>query len=131
MPLPVPPCTLCPPPGKLGDVKLAWRPEAALTVVMAAKGYPGDYPKGSVIRGFENVTTAKVWARVCVAGLGWGEGHGHWGAATLCVGIDGLWLGVHVIVCAQLRRRAAARGFRRVQPTRPTGANRHGLEWDA
>ncbi|GIM11906.1 hypothetical protein Vretimale_15361, partial [Volvox reticuliferus] len=47
--------------GKLDDVKLLWKPEAALTVVMAAKGYPGNYPKGSIISGLDQVTTAKVF----------------------------------------------------------------------
>jgi phosphoribosylamine--glycine ligase len=37
--------------GKL--TKLEWRDEAALTVVMASKGYPGDYAKGHVITGLE------------------------------------------------------------------------------
>src|SRR5476651_379814 len=32
---------------------LAWREEAALTVVMASKGYPGAYEKGHVITGLE------------------------------------------------------------------------------
>ena len=32
----------------------------ALTVVMAAKGYPGSYAKGGVISGVEDVSTAKV-----------------------------------------------------------------------
>jgi phosphoribosylamine--glycine ligase len=32
---------------------LRWYPDAALTVVMAAKGYPGSYAKGSVIAGLE------------------------------------------------------------------------------
>ncbi len=39
--------------GGLGEVALEWRPEPALTVVMAAKGYPGAYVKGSEIRGLE------------------------------------------------------------------------------
>ncbi len=39
--------------GGLGDVALEWREEAAITVVMAAKGYPGAYEKGSEIRGLE------------------------------------------------------------------------------
>ncbi|MEM0989239.1 MAG: phosphoribosylamine--glycine ligase [Pseudomonadota bacterium] len=30
-----------------------WRPEPAITVVMAASGYPGDYEKGTRIRGLE------------------------------------------------------------------------------
>ena len=32
---------------------LRWYPDAALTVVMAAKGYPGDYERGSVIEGLD------------------------------------------------------------------------------
>ena len=39
--------------GKLDGVTLKWRPEAALTVVMATKGYPGHYEKGSEIKGLE------------------------------------------------------------------------------
>lgn len=47
--------------GRLDQVSLRWRPEASLTVVMAAKGYPGAYKKGTVIRGLEKVKTAKVF----------------------------------------------------------------------
>ena len=36
--------------GTLGGISLDWHDEAALTVVMAAKGYPGDYAKGTEIR---------------------------------------------------------------------------------
>ena len=39
--------------GVLSSFDLRWYDEAALTVVMAAKGYPGSYEKGSVIRGTE------------------------------------------------------------------------------
>jgi len=39
--------------GALGHMDLRWYPEPALTVVMAAKGYPGDYESGSEIRGLE------------------------------------------------------------------------------
>jgi phosphoribosylamine--glycine ligase len=39
--------------GGLRHVSLRWREEAALTVVMAAKGYPGAYARGSEIRGVE------------------------------------------------------------------------------
>lgn len=54
------PLLIHPPAGKLGDVKALWKPQAALTVVMAAKGYPGEYAKGVVIRGLDSVTGAKV-----------------------------------------------------------------------
>jgi phosphoribosylamine---glycine ligase len=37
----------------LDQIDLRWHDDVALTVVMAAKGYPGDYPKGSQIRGLE------------------------------------------------------------------------------
>jgi phosphoribosylamine--glycine ligase len=39
--------------GQLGHFDLRWFPEPALTVVMAAKGYPGDYAKGTRIEGLE------------------------------------------------------------------------------
>ncbi len=41
--------------GTLDQIELRWRDEAALSVVMAAKGYPGDYRKGSEITGLENI----------------------------------------------------------------------------
>ncbi len=37
--------------GSLADVNLDWHDEPALTVVMATKGYPGSYAKGSTIAG--------------------------------------------------------------------------------
>jgi phosphoribosylamine--glycine ligase len=37
----------------LDQIDLRWHDEVALTVVMAAKGYPGDYAKGSEIRGLD------------------------------------------------------------------------------
>jgi phosphoribosylamine---glycine ligase len=37
--------------GMLKNFDLRWYPQAALTVVMAAKGYPGSYARGSVIEG--------------------------------------------------------------------------------
>jgi phosphoribosylamine--glycine ligase len=39
--------------GALGHMDLRWYPEPALTVVMAAKGYPGAYERGSEIRGLD------------------------------------------------------------------------------
>jgi phosphoribosylamine---glycine ligase len=44
--------------GQLKSFDLRWYPDAALTVVMAAKGYPGDYKRGSVIEGLDEA--AKV-----------------------------------------------------------------------
>lgn len=39
--------------GRLDGVKVNWADDHALCVVLAAKGYPGSYEKGSVIRGLE------------------------------------------------------------------------------
>jgi phosphoribosylamine--glycine ligase len=39
--------------GQLKNFDLRWYPDAALTVVMAANGYPGDYQRGTVIEGLD------------------------------------------------------------------------------
>ncbi|MEQ8227311.1 MAG: phosphoribosylamine--glycine ligase, partial [Rhodospirillales bacterium] len=39
--------------GRLAKTKVQWRDEAAMIVVMAAKGYPGRYQKGTEIKGLE------------------------------------------------------------------------------
>jgi phosphoribosylamine--glycine ligase len=44
--------------GQLRNFDLRWYPDAALTVVMAAKGYPGDYQRDTVIEGLDEA--AKV-----------------------------------------------------------------------
>lgn len=44
--------------GQLAHVSARWRDEAALTVVMAAKGYPGTPEKGSVISGIDKAEAA-------------------------------------------------------------------------
>ena len=44
--------------GELQHFSLRWFPEPALTVVMAAQGYPGDYAKGTRIEGLDEA--AKV-----------------------------------------------------------------------
>jgi phosphoribosylamine--glycine ligase len=42
--------------GQLKNIDLRWYPDAALTVVMAAKGYPGSYSKGTVIEGLDDAS---------------------------------------------------------------------------
>jgi len=42
--------------GALDRVSVRWREEAALTVVMASKGYPGEYESGSEIKGLERAS---------------------------------------------------------------------------
>ena len=45
--------------GVLKSLDLRWHAQAALTVVMAAKGYPGPYAKGSVIEGLADAATVE------------------------------------------------------------------------
>ncbi len=50
--------------GTLDDITLEWHDGAALTVVMASKGYPGAYEKGSVIGNLDaaaQVTGARIF----------------------------------------------------------------------
>jgi len=46
--------------GTLGQITPRWREEVALTVVLAAKGYPGSYEKGSVIAGCDTLNSETV-----------------------------------------------------------------------
>lgn len=41
--------------GRLGEARVNWADDHALTVVMAAQGYPGAYEKGSVINGLDDL----------------------------------------------------------------------------
>jgi phosphoribosylamine--glycine ligase len=41
--------------GRLGEARANWADDHAMTVVMAAKGYPGAYEKGSEIRGLASL----------------------------------------------------------------------------
>jgi phosphoribosylamine---glycine ligase len=45
--------------GMLKSLDLRWYPAAALTVVMAARGYPGPYAKGSVIEGLDDAAAVE------------------------------------------------------------------------
>ncbi|MFQ5765572.1 MAG: phosphoribosylamine--glycine ligase [Rhodospirillales bacterium] len=45
--------------GRLDGTELRWRDKAALTVVMAAQGYPGHYEKGSEIKGLDKAGALK------------------------------------------------------------------------
>ncbi|MCA0994145.1 phosphoribosylamine--glycine ligase [Alloyangia pacifica] len=42
--------------GRLADAQVTWAEDHAMTVVMAAEGYPGSYKKGTVIGGLEGLT---------------------------------------------------------------------------
>jgi phosphoribosylamine--glycine ligase len=45
--------------GQLKNFDLRWFPDPAVTVVMAAKGYPGDYNKGSMIAGLDDAAAVE------------------------------------------------------------------------
>jgi phosphoribosylamine--glycine ligase len=56
--------------GELKHFDLRWFPDPAVTVVMAAKGYPGDYRKGTRIEGLDdaaNVEGAEIFHAGTVA----------------------------------------------------------------
>lgn len=42
--------------GTLSQYKIEWDPRASVCVVMSSKGYPGDYERGKVIEGLEEVS---------------------------------------------------------------------------
>ncbi|HLA50296.1 MAG TPA: phosphoribosylamine--glycine ligase [Thermodesulfovibrionia bacterium] len=41
--------------GKLKDIKLSWKNDASVCVVLTSKGYPGSYGKGKVIKGLDSL----------------------------------------------------------------------------
>ena len=48
--------------GRLDQLTLEWDEKVAITVVMANKGYPGSYQKGSEIKGLDLVNAMDgVW----------------------------------------------------------------------
>jgi phosphoribosylamine---glycine ligase len=60
--------------GKLADIPpLEWDPRPSVCVVMAAQGYPGDYPKGHPIRGLDDAAAVPD-AKVFHAGTRWTDG---------------------------------------------------------
>ncbi|MGB0555011.1 MAG: phosphoribosylglycinamide synthetase C domain-containing protein, partial [Alphaproteobacteria bacterium] len=56
--------------GVLDNFDLRWYDEAALTVVMASEGYPGDYEKGTEIKGIDTEMDADDAITVFHAGTG-------------------------------------------------------------
>ena len=47
--------------GGLADIELDFSRDTALTVVLAASGYPGDYQTGNIILGLDSENTGKVF----------------------------------------------------------------------
>lgn len=45
--------------GKLRGIQVSWKNDAAVCVVIASKGYPGDYVKGKVIKGLDECRNSR------------------------------------------------------------------------
>jgi phosphoribosylamine--glycine ligase len=107
--------------GVLKSVDLRWYPDAALTVVMAARGYPGSYAKGSVIEGLDQAAAA--------------EGVEIFHAGTKQDGARILANGGRVLDISALGntvREARARAYEAVSRIRwPEGFYRHDIGWRA
>jgi len=107
--------------GQLKSFDLRWYPDPALTVVMAAKGYPGDYARASVIEGLD--AAAEV------------EGVEIFHAGTKADGGRILANGGRVLnVCAlgNTVRQAQRRAYEAISRIRwPEGFYRHDIGWRA
>ncbi len=60
--------------GRLTEVEARWRDQAALGVVMAAGGYPGDYAKGHPISGLDAARDSDSKAETNAANIGMSTG---------------------------------------------------------
>ncbi len=107
--------------GQLKSFDLRWYADPALTVVMAAKGYPGDYQRGSVIEGLD--AAAKV------------EGVQIFHAGTKAEGGKILANGgrvLNVSAIGKTVREAQARAYQAISHIRwPDGFCRHDIGWRA
>jgi len=45
--------------GELNKIKINWKPISACTIILASKGYPGQYEKGKIIRGIKEAEKDK------------------------------------------------------------------------
>ena len=107
--------------GQLKSFDLRWYPDPALTVVMAAKGYPGEYARGSVIEDLDDA--AKV------------EGVEIFHAGTKADGNRILANGgrvLNVSAIGKTVREAQARAYEAISRIRwPEGFYRHDIGWRA
>lgn len=61
--------------GRLDEIEVEWRRDAAVCVVICARGYPGAYEKGKEIRGLEEL---RHWERGFVFHAGTAKQNGRW-----------------------------------------------------
>jgi phosphoribosylamine---glycine ligase len=107
--------------GVLKSLDLRWHSQAALTVVMAAKGYPGAYAKGSVIEGLADAATVEG-VEIFHAGTKQDGGH--------VVANGGRVLNVSAL--GQTVSEAQARAYAAIARIRwPEGFFRHDIGWRA
>ena len=107
--------------GVLKTFDLRWYAEPALTVVMAAKGYPGNYARGTVIEGLDEAAAV--------------EGVEIFHAGTKAEGSRILANGgrvLNVSAMGQTVREAQARAYEAIARIRwPEGFYRHDIGWRA
>ncbi len=107
--------------GQLKSFDLRWYPDPALTVVMAAKGYPGNYARGTVIEGLDEAGAV--------------EGVEIFHAGTKAEGGKILANGgrvLNVSAIGKTVREAQARAYAAVARIRwPDGFCRHDIGWRA
>jgi phosphoribosylamine--glycine ligase len=107
--------------GQLKSFDLRWYPDPALTVVMAAQGYPGSYARGTVIEGLDEAGTV--------------EGVEIFHAGTRAEGGKILANGGRVLNVSAIGksvREAQARAYEAVGRIRwPEGFYRHDIGWRA
>jgi phosphoribosylamine---glycine ligase len=107
--------------GQLKSFDLRWYPDPALTVVMAAKGYPGNYERGTVIEGLDAAAAV--------------EGVEIFHAGTKAEGGKILANGGRVLNVSAIGksvREAQARAYEAVARIRwPEGFCRHDIGWRA
>ena len=108
--------------GTLDHLQPHWSEESAITVVMAAKGYPGAYEKGSVIRGLEEACEGDG-VEIFHAGTGVND-------AGDIVATGGRVL--NVSASGESLREAKARAYHAVEAIDwPEGFYRHDIGWRA
>ncbi len=107
--------------GQLKSFDLRWYPNPALTVVMAAKGYPGNYARGTVIEGLNEASAV--------------EGVEIFHAGTRAEGGKILANGgrvLNVSAIGKTVREAQARAYEAISRIRwPEGFCRHDIGWRA
>jgi phosphoribosylamine---glycine ligase len=107
--------------GMLKTFDLRWYDEPALTVVMAAKGYPGNYARGTVIEGLDEAAAVEG-VEIFHAATKLDGGH--------IVANGGRVLNVSAI--GKSVREAQARAYQAVSRIRwPEGFYRHDIGWRA